>query len=874
MAGKIYEVALKLCGGVDASVGKAFASTKDSMAALSKSVKTLQDTSGQMKSWRSLAGGVRDTTGQLKEARDQLESLARQGYNSSGATRQMSREFSAAETRVKNLARKLQTQRGELHQVSAALKSAGVSTRDYGREQDRLAEKIGRINALRGKMQSIQGRIDANEARKSVLKGRLGVLGSVLPAAAGMFSVGKAVTETAGFEEAMNKHEANGADAEQRGRLAASYREMGRSSRFSAMTYANAGNDLMSFGFGEKEIEAGLEGIAKGAVATGTGFEDMKKAGVAALKAFDRPASELTNVIAVLSVTSNKTGASVGELSETFAEAAPLAKQLAVNESELAAMAGVLADNGLKGAKSGAALKKMLLGLTEPSESVTKRLAGLGVNADRLFRYSDGNARSFKAIFTDLNKITRGMGDAEKLNLYRGIFGDKAAAAAMDMARKVTSGRFVELADEAAKNSLAGLEKMKNSMDKGLNASLARLGASAKSVLLSFGGAFGGDLATGIDAVARKLGSLSRWLEENKEWAGRIAKVVSSLLAFRLGLTATELAARSLLGPFLKGWKTLTKFRAAAETASGGMKLLGAAGKLAKAAFAALGSPIGMISLGIGGLVAAGYYLYKNWDKISAWCGKAWNWLGDQVRGVVEWFEAIPEKVKKAWENVKKFIDDSNAEAAAAAPAGALIAPPKGYSNAAGRFAGGGRVGGPTMALIGEGDSPEYVIPVRGRHKRRGLALWQAAGRDLGMPSLAAGGRAGNSRATDWRAAASPQSYGEPLFGKKIKDMEFPWERLRRATTAAALTKLSPVPLSQYVPLALGLAAFAWTRETPQKTIVVNFNNTINLAHGDQKEAAIAAIEKAIAELKRQLDAVVVASTTVDPRLAFDGASW
>lgn len=59
-----------------------------------------------------------------------------------------------------------------------------------------------------------------------------------------------------------------------------------------------------------------------------------------------------------------------------------------------------------------------------------------------------------------------------------------------------------------------------------------------------------------------------------------------------------------------------------------------------------------------------------------------------------------------------------------------------------------------------------------------------------------------------------------------------------------------------------------------EKKIVVHFNNTINLAHGDQKEAAIAAIEKAIAELKRQLDAVVVASTTVDPRLAFDGASW
>ena len=47
-------------------------------------------------------------------------------------------------------------------------------------------------------------------------------------------------------------------------------------------------------------------------------------------------------------------------------------------------------------------------------------------------------------------------------------------------------------------------------------------------------------------------------------------------------------------------------------------------------------NPIGLLLTAIAGLVVAGYYLYKNWDTVSARWGEMWSWLYSKASSVVE----------------------------------------------------------------------------------------------------------------------------------------------------------------------------------------------------------------------------------------------
>ena len=103
------------------------------------------------------------------------------------------------------------------------------------------------------------------------------------------------------------------------------------------------------------------------------------------------------------------------------------------------------------------------------------------------------------------------------------------------------------------------------------------------------------------------------------------------------------------LGPLLMGLGPLTK------GLSGGLTLLSKV-KLSslipamKATIAStwaftaalLANPITWVIAGIVALGAALYALWKNWDEVSAWFSDRWDWVKDQVAGVMEWFQGIP----------------------------------------------------------------------------------------------------------------------------------------------------------------------------------------------------------------------------------------
>ena len=70
-------------------------------------------------------------------------------------------------------------------------------------------------------------------------------------------------------------------------------------------------------------------------------------------------------------------------------------------------------------------------------------------------------------------------------------------------------------------------------------------------------------------------------------------------------------------------------------------------------------NPIGLIVLAIVALIAIGILLWKNWDKIVAALGVAWEWLKEKIFAVGRWFRDVfwGQWIKPIWD---KFTDHIN----------------------------------------------------------------------------------------------------------------------------------------------------------------------------------------------------------------------
>jgi len=94
---------------------------------------------------------------------------------------------------------------------------------------------------------------------------------------------------------------------------------------------------------------------------------------------------------------------------------------------------------------------------------------------------------------------------------------------------------------------------------------------------------------------------------------------------------------------------------AAMLVASGVMKALAVAGRVLNLVL--LANPIGLIIGLIGGLIAAGVWLYQNWDTVKEKAAAIWGWFAKMFPGVAgvitNQIGRIIDTLKSVWENIK-----------------------------------------------------------------------------------------------------------------------------------------------------------------------------------------------------------------------------
>ena len=191
-------------------------------------------------------------------------------------------------------------------------------------------------------------------------------------------------------------------------------RECGASTAFSATEAAEGLNYLALAGYDAEKAAAALPTVLKLAGAGAMGLSDASDMVTDAMSALNIEATQdnLNAFADNLAMTASKSNTSVAQLGEAILTVGGTAQGLKGGTTELSAVAGILADSGIKASEGGTHIRNMIMSLQMPrNSSAGDMFESLGLQAYD----AAGNMRSLGDIFGDLNAQLAGA-SAENVN--------------------------------------------------------------------------------------------------------------------------------------------------------------------------------------------------------------------------------------------------------------------------------------------------------------------------------------------------------------------------------------------------------------------------------------------------------------------------
>jgi TP901 family phage tail tape measure protein len=194
-------------------------------------------------------------------------------------------------------------------------------------------------------------------------------------------------------------------------------------------------------------------------------------------------------------------------------------------EDTSAALA-ILANAGVKGSDAGTSLKTMLMRLMAPADDAVKALDSIGLSVDS-FRGADGKMLPLARVIGVLNRAMAGMGQTQKDDVFRRIFGQDAIRAAAVLSKVGTEG-FGKMREGMTQANTVG-QKFETLMG-GLTGAATRVAASLEKVQNTVGTI----LAPALKYVARLItavgGAFDHMLQNYPGLVKGMAAVAGGLL--------------------------------------------------------------------------------------------------------------------------------------------------------------------------------------------------------------------------------------------------------------------------------------------------------------------------------------------------------
>ena len=193
-------------------------------------------------------------------------------------------------------------------------------------------------------------------------------------------------------------------------------KDIGANTAFSATQAAEALNYMALAGY---DTQKSMEMLPKVLNMAQAGNMDLARASdmvTDASSALGLTSRETGNLISQMAMAASKSNTSVEQLGDAILTVGGTAKSMVGGTTEIAAALGILADNGIKGAEGGTALRNVLKGIQ--TNKFDKSFGKLGVSAYD----ADGNMRPLKDTLADMNAVMANMSEKDRTKLIMSAF--------------------------------------------------------------------------------------------------------------------------------------------------------------------------------------------------------------------------------------------------------------------------------------------------------------------------------------------------------------------------------------------------------------------------------------------------------------------
>nr|DAP61939.1 MAG TPA: minor tail protein [Caudoviricetes sp.] len=478
--------------------------------------------------------------------------------------------------------------------------------------------------------------------------------------------------------------------ADEYGVLSAAAKEMGATTKYSATQAGEALNYLALAGYdAQKSVEA-LPVVLNTAAAGGIDLAYASDMITDSMSALGLQTNELAGFSDKLAKTSQKSNTSVAQLGEAILTVGGTAKSLSGGVEELDTMLGLIADNGIKGAEGGTALRNIILSLSAPTDTAAAALENLGI---KVFD-DEGKMRDLADVFGEIDGALAPLTEQKKTQALSDIF-NKVDLKAVNALLGTTSQRFEELRGYISDCDGAA-EQMAKTMDDNFKGDITIMQSALEAVGVTAFEKFSEPLRTSVQEVTEIFGDLNEQL--NGELGGKLETLAEKFgdLAVKAAEFAVDegipklidcldwfcdngdqlITAAETAGAMVIAYKGLS----AANTAATAVSSYAAAASGAATATGALGIAMNVVpwvavgTLAIGGGVALASYIDRQRDLIG-YEGDIKESFNDANREIATQIQLLgqlsdsndPEDNRQAYEmaldgydDMEKQVDDNN----------------------------------------------------------------------------------------------------------------------------------------------------------------------------------------------------------------------